>query len=289
MIPSVKFADGKEDVIEGLGMPFGGPLGGRDLKGSFFHEGTDFCLDLYGKGARPFMYDHGLDDGVKVSPVGRVIDYELTDMGVWTRTQLDRASKYFEAVQELVEQKALGQSSGAMPHLIQMDRKSGRIDRWPWVELSGTPIPAHPGTHAAYAIKSADFEAHLRDSGVEDPGAMIALADAYKATDTPDGVALGRLTFADNIDRVLDDVKSLIERSDEIAALRSASRGVKDGRLLSTPNRERLVRLVAGLTEAQSNLTDLLQSTEPATKASDASDLLNAWLLEEARLVGAVQ
>jgi len=290
MIPSVKFADGHDDIIEGLGLPFGGPLGGRDLKGSFFWEGTDFCLDLYPKGARPFMYDHGLNDGTKAAPQGRVVDYELTDMGIWTRTQLDRGSKYLEAMQELVESGRMGQSSGAMPHLIEMDRKTGRIDRWPWVELSGTPIPAHPSTFAAYSIKSADFQEHLEAAGVEDPAAMIALAESYKGSDpdTSTVAALGRLTFADNIDRVLGDVKSLVSRSEELASLRAETRGIKAGRILSTTNREKLGQVMAALLEVRGSIEELLASTEPTPKALDASDLLDEWLRSEAESLVAV-
>lgn len=182
MLNAVKFAPGSDDIVEGLGIPFGGPINGKDLGGEYFHRGTNFALDLWP--VRPVMYDHGLDAAVKLDVVGRNTntDNELTDMGVWTRAQLDRRSKYLDHVKKLVSQGALGWSSAAPPHLVQYG-KAGRIDQWPFAELTLTPIPANPDARAAYALKSATLLEHLTELG-EDGEALMEQAEAGLKTAT---------------------------------------------------------------------------------------------------------
>lgn len=140
-LPAVRLAPGSEASIEGLGMPFGGPFGGRDLHGQFFSAKTNFALDWFGE--RPLLYHHGLDADAGLSVVGRVISAKTTDLGVWVQAQLEQSSEYFDAIRQLIAAGKLFFSSGSMAHLVAADHKSGEITRWPWVELSLTPTPAN--------------------------------------------------------------------------------------------------------------------------------------------------
>ena len=136
-----KSADDGE--LEGIAIPFGS-ADRKDLHGEWFTPRTDLCLEWFE--VRPALYDHGMDDAVKASVVGRVVDHELTDVGILGKTQLDRHNRHREAIAALVDAKALSYSSGAMAHLVQTS-KSGEIARWPWVELDAHPHPREPVRH----------------------------------------------------------------------------------------------------------------------------------------------
>lgn len=142
---AVRLADGTSDQIEGIGIPYGGPwVGadeqGRDLYGQFFSAKTELCLDWFAE--RPLLYQHGFDDGTRVSPVGRVKAWEVRSDGVWVQAQLDASSEYFDALKDLIAKGRLFFSSGSVEHLFKA-AKDGEILMWPWVELSLTPNPAN--------------------------------------------------------------------------------------------------------------------------------------------------
>jgi ribosomal protein L11 len=69
---------------------------------------------------------------------------------VWVKAQLDNANEYFEGIKELIKQGKLFLSSGAMQHLVKVDKRSGAIKTWPWIELSLTPTPANPMATVEY-------------------------------------------------------------------------------------------------------------------------------------------
>lgn len=182
MSQPVKFVKGRDDLIEGLLAPYGGPefLAGKDFDGEFFSPRTDFALDWFGDWQRPLLYQHGLDGNLKTSVVGRIA-VKATDKGLWMQAQLDKAHEYAEEVAKLVQEKALGASSGSVSHLVERDQKSGEIKRWPLVEGSLTPIPANPLAQVGYPVKSADAIAHLAIVGTKPPDELATKADDAKA------------------------------------------------------------------------------------------------------------
>lgn len=147
-------------TIEGYGVPFGGPIKGKDLHGQFFSKKTDFALDLIPEGQRPLLYQHGLDSNVDTAVIGRWGVKRIDDGGVWVRAQLDARSEYINEIKELVNQDALGFSSGTMGHLVKVSSKTGEILKWALVELSLTPNPANPNAYIVKANKSA--AAHVK-------------------------------------------------------------------------------------------------------------------------------
>lgn len=264
------------DTVEGLAIPYG-----PDVDGEQFTADTDLCLDWFGKSGRPALYDHGLD---KPGPVlmGRQVDYEQREDGIWAQTQLDRNKRYRKAVDRLIEEGALAYSSGAMPHLVKIG-KSGVIERWPWVELSLTPIPAHPGTFVHYNVKSAAFLEHLEDADTQlSIAAVKAIAAGLGSDETPVPESLdekaGRVSAA--VDEFRDHARSAAEMR------------AKAGRILSAANRERIAKAVASkeaVLAAYGDLEALLAETDPeaADKAADAfmREFL-AFQATEARLLG---
>jgi hypothetical protein len=172
---AVKMADEGEDWIEGPGMPFGGPFNGQDIEGEHFSKDTNFAFDWFAE--RPLLYQHGLDKGTGMSVVGRVKSWAITDLGVWTKAQLDAQNEYFEAIRQLIQEGKLFFSSGAMRHLVEVNRKSGEIKRWPWVELSLTPTPAN----LEATVDMATAEKHFDAAGLKAEWKGLEIEGAEKA------------------------------------------------------------------------------------------------------------
>lgn len=167
-LPALKMAPGSEVDVVGLLLPFGGPFNGVDLAGEKFTKATDFCLDWY-QADRPLLFQHGLDKDAGTSPIGRIKAIEMKADGGWMQAQLDASSEYFGAIKELIARGSVGLSSGAMAHLVEVDKKSGSITRWPVVEGSITPTPCNP--MAVVELDAA--KAHFKSAGLD--------ADALKA------------------------------------------------------------------------------------------------------------
>lgn len=101
-----------------------------------------------------------------------------------------------------------------------------------------------------------------------------------------DGGSLAGLSFVDHVERVLLDVGELVTRSKSLTDLR-----LKEGRELSSANRERLSRLrdgIRALSELGPEVEELLARTDPE-RAKDAPEVLRLLVEHErtkARLLG---
>lgn len=114
----------------------------RDLGKEFFTAKTQDMLNVFkAVGRVPTFYHHGLDKDVKAEVVGMYDVMVQDDIGIWAETQLDKASKYKDAMIMLAEKGALGSSSGCLPTSRQVNKKSGEIERWAIIEGSLTPTP----------------------------------------------------------------------------------------------------------------------------------------------------
>jgi hypothetical protein len=209
---AVKFADGSDNIIEGLAVPFGGPFGGKDLDGESFGPDTDLALDWFPEEGRPVIYHHGLDEGMKTALVGRQIGREIQDAGHWVKVQLDKRNRYFEQIAQMVRDGLLSFSSGSIPHLVATD-ESGSIKSWPWVELSLTPTPANPDA-AVYAVKASDAIEHIAAVRSTVPEALKAAVDPIEdgfTEPTHEGGTEAE-SLADHSERVSREVKAWVER-----------------------------------------------------------------------------
>lgn len=274
MTTAVKFVKGSPDLIEGLAIPFGGPIGGRDLDGEYFTKNTDLCLDWFAE--RPLLYHHGLNDAVKATVIGRVKSYDIRDDGVWAQAELDKNSRYREVVSKLVDDAALGFSSGTVVHLVDTDTSTGEIKRWPWVEESLTPTPANPAALQVYAVKSTDLVDHL--VAIEKPIPSAIVAAAMKSLDRPDDDALpDGAKFAEHIDRLLVDASARVRARKDWHA--------KSGRVLSSATRERLAAHPEQLRALAADIEDLLATADGDSQKA-ALAVLAEFELQEARLNG---
>lgn len=100
-----------------------------------------------------------------------------------------------------------------------------------------------------------------------------------------DGGPLAGLPFADDLERVLLDVGTIVARSKSLRELRA-----KDGREISETNRARLVRLrdsIAALADTQAELEDLLARTDRSDP--EAKALGSTLFLEYQRTLAGLQ
>lgn len=198
----LKLVDAEKGIVEGWGIPFGGPFEGKDFDGEFFAADTDFRFDWFPNG-RPMLWDHGKDSTLGLDLIGRQIAHKaVDDVGVWAQGQINMAHRYASAVIELIEQGLVGFSSLALKHLVDVDKTSGKIVTWPWVELTLTTHPANPlamieagktaashfsllGIDVPEAIGAGDDTPPPGDAKEEEPE-----AEAPKAINLPDGMSL---------------------------------------------------------------------------------------------------
>ena len=266
MLPAVKFANGTDDTLVGLAVPYGGPFMwmGRpsDLDGERFTDQTDLCLDWFD--SRPLLYNHGHSEA-STDVVGRVIGYEKQTDGVWAQMILDRSTRYFETLKELIEAGKLYLSSGAMAGLVESD-KAGNVLKWPWVELSLTETPSN-----LLAVIDAETAAkHFKSAGIEAAWTSNAMpAVETKSTDDPDlevpeaePLSLTAARFADMACTLAESAKALSER-------RAAT-----GRKIKAANLEAITEAKAKATAAVDALTALIaDATETEAKAPPPDDM----------------
>ena len=280
MDTAVKFLKGSDTKFEGLAIPFGGPIAGKDLEGEDFGADTDFAFDWFPNG-RPTIYDHALNPAVKSVVQGRQQEHELIDEGVFARGELDKSARYHATVARMLGAGKLYFSSGSLSHLVEID-DTGHIKRWPWVELSLTPEPANPYA-VVHAVKSTDLVERLDELDLQIPADLVASAlkalDATAPDSEDDGLPDG-LKLADHVARVLGDVEAVRDRARSISGLRA-----KAGRVLSASTRERLLRHPASLRELADDLDDLLSNAD-AQKSTDLSSALLDYHRTLARLNG---
>ena len=275
---AVKFAEGTDNIIEGLAIPFGGPFAGKDLDGEDFGPDTDLALEWFPEEGRPVIYHHGLDEGMKTALVGRQIAREVQDAGHWVKVQLDKRNRYFEHIAQLVRDGKLAFSSGSLSHLVQAE-KNGHIKAWPWVELSLTPTPANPDA-AVYAVKASDAIEHIASvPGTDVPAPLKAAVDAIEdgfTEQTPEGDSEPE-SLADHSQRVLAEVKAWVERIEARAEFRA-----KSGRELSKAN-------VEALRAAHRLIGELLERNDkPSEDEAEASKAVAEYLRLEAAQLGAI-
>lgn len=98
---------------------------------------------------------------------------------------------------------------------------------------------------------------------------VMVPADAYAGVDAAKSqwLDLSSSSYAEDSDRVLAGIDLFIKRSEDILSLR-----VKEGRVLSESNRNRLVRLKDALSQGIEDLDRLLRDTEPI-KNADPEDV----------------
>jgi len=148
---SVKFVDSLNNIIGGYGVVWGDPAN-KDLVGDYFTPQSDLALDWYPE--RPLLYQHGLDNRLQTETIGKVIKMTPDEVGVWVEAQLDLRKKWSSVVKRLVANGVLNYSSGSVERWAKKSN-DGKIERWPIVEMTLTPMPAEPRLTDVAFVKAA--------------------------------------------------------------------------------------------------------------------------------------
>lgn len=149
----------------------------------YFTKSTDFWLDAWKQ--RPMLYHHAQDPTTADNPIiGNWTKAIKDDVGIWLEGQLDKAHKYYAAINQMVQQGALKLSSDSAPHLVKRNRHGdvNEVTRWPLMAASLTPTPAEPRLLPVSALK-AIYAVEFPPAYIEDSPETPALesADALKS------------------------------------------------------------------------------------------------------------
>ena len=195
-----------------LAIPFGGPFKGKDLDGEYFSPRTDIKPDWFRE--RPVLWHHGMDEEIKDATLGTEDDLTLEEDGWWAKVWLDRSSRYWAQVNQLLARGQAYGSSGAVAHLVKK-AKDGEILVWPHAEQTLTPMPINFFSRVEAAKAVDDFNsAGIAVRSLED---VIALPSEAATADLPadlstdgDAEAIQRLTA--QVDRLAEIVGQLKNR-----------------------------------------------------------------------------
>lgn len=163
---------GNEWVLEVLGVPYGGPIAGKDYQGQYFTERTNLMMDIGDE--RPVIYYHGDNPSGKpemnVDVIGRAKAVRRDSKGLWFEVILDKGKKYAARVYQAALRGAAKASSGTVDYLVRWTQ-DGELLQWPVAELSlldavGGRIPANP--YATVSVK-----ALFSDAGIDLPEAFV--------------------------------------------------------------------------------------------------------------------
>jgi hypothetical protein len=146
-------ADVSRGEILVLGLPYGGPNGGRDNSGQFFSPMTDFMDGLIDE--PPVFYTHGTQNGFSPEPVGSVKGRWYDRRGGWFKVQLDPGSSRYAQLLDAHSSDNLRASSGAVP-ASAFANEVGHIDTWLVGELSLVDLREGFRPVNAYAITKAE-------------------------------------------------------------------------------------------------------------------------------------
>jgi len=170
-----------EWVLEVLGVPFGGPINGRDADGEYFAKETNTHPDKFG--LPPAVYYHGYTAGGQPAGtpeyIGKAVDRWVDEAGIWYRVVLDKTKSLARRVWEAAKKKLAFASSGSITHLVRK-RLDGFISEWPVAELSIFDVDEDRQPANSYAVAIPALKAIYKIAGLE-------LPEDINAPDSPGG------------------------------------------------------------------------------------------------------
>ncbi len=136
-----------------------------DSDGQYFTKDTGNMLDIFeAMGRIPWLVHHGADGVIKSTVIGEIDVMRPDDVGLWYEARVLEQNLYKEYVAQMIQNKKLFSSSGALPAAVKANR-NGEITNWPIFEMTGTWLPAEfrfmSGGHSIDEIK-----AHYQDIGI---------------------------------------------------------------------------------------------------------------------------
>jgi cation transport regulator ChaB len=126
------------DHFRVLAIPFGGPLGGRDLDGEFFTKRTDIKPDWFAE--RPVLWHHGQDSLMGDETIGKADGLTLDEDGWWVDVWVKHGDRRADLFRRVAEKAPIYGSSGTVSYLKKASH-SGEILVWPYIEQTLTTSP----------------------------------------------------------------------------------------------------------------------------------------------------
>lgn len=152
--------------LDVLGVPYGGPNGGKDADGEYFSAETKTYEDQFPN--PPAVYYHGFSpDGKPMGEpaiIGKVQRIWKDAKGWWYRVILDKANDLSKRIWASAQQGKARASSGSIAHMVRKTR-DGHITHWPVVELSLIDADGKRQPANQYAVAMLAAKAHYEQSG----------------------------------------------------------------------------------------------------------------------------
>lgn len=263
-----------------LGVPYGGPIDGRDLDGEAFTPETDIWLKEGDK--VNLTYYHGFDPdkiGEKqANPalIGRATYVGADERGHWFEPVLDieepLAQRLMKA--EITELRA---SSGAINHLVRKDA-GGLISVWPVGELALFDINE-------WRLPANDFaviEAKTEKIAEAIPEAEESAVDAVEESVEADNKSISIILMEENTmdeEKIVEEVKAEEPKVDIKAELESMKKSLLE-ELKAAPGEVKGVPTVKAAKESPSFIKAMLawaQGDNPRGFKGNDLELKGAW------------
>lgn len=264
-----------------LGVPFGGPIDGRDLDGEAFTPETDIWLKVGDK--VNLTYYHGFDPdkiGKKqANPalIGRATYVGADERGHWFEPVLDieepLAQRLMKA--EITELRA---SSGAINHLVRKDA-GGLIRVWPVGELALFDINEWRRPANDFAVIEAKTEKIAEAIPEAEESAVDAVEESVEADNNK---SISIIPMEENTmdeEKIVEEVKAEEPKVDIKAELESMKKSLLE-ELKAAPGEVKGVPTVKNAKESPSFIKAMLawaQGDNPRGFKGNDLELKGAW------------
>ena len=228
MPPAIRTVGETDDflIIEGLGIPFGGPFpGNSDSYATRATPKTDFHWDLFPDSMdtpqfiRPLTYNHGFDDAIGLRRIGGWSPVRVDKKGVWIQAQISKHDEYYDALRQLIDEDKLGLSSGSIEHAVRFAKNGDWLD-WPAWDMATTPTAANPW--AQIAARTGEFMIRITRA-TDKKGKAIGAPEGGKPRDeiAPEDFAGPDKSYPIVNQASVDDAASLIGKADDPEAVKA--------------------------------------------------------------------
>jgi hypothetical protein len=156
--------------LEILGVPFGGPLNGKDRQKEYFDIKSQIHQHIYPE--IPVTYFHALNTaGAPTGDpvyIGKARYDRMDSRGHWYRVVLDKTSALAARVWEAAKKGMAAASSETLAHLARVAR-DGHIENWPVAGMAVLDVADGRVPVNSYAVALPAMKAIYRDAGIEFP------------------------------------------------------------------------------------------------------------------------
>jgi len=264
-----------------LGVPFGGPIDGRDLDGEAFTPETDIWLKVGDK--VNLTYYHGFDPDTigkkqKIPAlIGRATYVGADERGHWFEPVLDSEEPLAQRLMkaDITELRA---SSGAINHLVRKDA-GGLISVWPAGELALFDINEWRLPANDFAVIEAKTEKIAEAIPEAEESAVDAVEESVEADNKSISIIPMEENTMDEEKIVKEEVKAEEPKVDIKAELESLKKSIID-ELKAAPGEVKGVPTVKNAKESPSFIKAMLawaQGDNPRGFNGNDLELKGAW------------